>query len=137
MFGKVSKYGPVQYNNSVLTISHEVKFLGVIFSYNLTWNNYIKNITSKLNKVCKILKSLASSYWGADPKILVLLYKSLVRSHFEYGFYCFAADTKIVISLDVLQNKCLRIITGAFRSTPINAVQIECNVPPLRIRFNY
>lgn len=127
----------VQYNNCALPISPEVKFLGVLFTYNLTWNNYIKQIISKANKAYNILKSLSGSYWGADPKILLLLYKSLVRSHFEYGFYCFAADVKIVNSLDVLQNKCLRVITGAFKSTPINAMQIDCNVPPLSIRFNY
>ena len=127
----------VKYNNCALPISHEVKFLGVLFTYNLTWNNYIKHIISKANKACNILKSLSGTYWGADPKVLLLLYKSLVRSHFEYGFYCFAADVKIVNSLDVLQNKCLRVITGAFRSTPVNAMQIDCSVPPLCIRFKY
>lgn len=138
VFGKQSHNMPsVVYNNCVLSISQEVKFLGVLLSHNLSWTNYIKHIVSKANKAYNILKSLAGSYWGADPKILLLLYKSLVRSHFEYGFYCFAADTKIVNSLEVLQNKCLRLITGAFRSTPINAMQVECNVPPLRIRFQY
>ncbi|KOB77161.1 putative pol-like protein, partial [Operophtera brumata] len=138
VFGKRYNNMPIiYYNNSPLPVSLEVKFLGILFSNNLSWNNYTKHIFNKANKAYNILKSLAGSYWGADPKILLTLYKSLVRSHFEYGFYCFASDVKIVNKIDVFQNKCLRLITGAFRSTPINSMQIECNLPPIIIRFNY
>lgn len=127
----------IQYNNLPLPVSQEVKFLGVLFSHNLSWMNYTKHIINKANKAYNILKSLSGSYWGADPKILLTLYKSLVRSHFEYGFFCYAADVKIVNSINVFQNKCLRLISGAFRSTPVNAMQIECRLPPIPIRFNF
>lgn len=114
----------INYNNYPLTNLSEVRFLGVIFSHNLTWNNYLKHIMNKANKAFTVLKSLSGTYWGADPKILLTLYKSLVRSHFEYAFYCIAADKKSVNNLNIIQNKCLRLITGAFNSTPINALQI-------------
>lgn len=138
VFGKqYSNVPSVFYNKCPLSIATDVKFLGVLFSHNLSWNNYIKHLISKANKAVNILKSLSGTYWGADPKILLTLYKSLVRSHFEYGFFCFAADVKYVNNLDIFQNKCLRLITGAFRSTPIHAMQIECSLPPIKIRFNY
>lgn len=84
-----------------------------------------------------MLKSLCATSWGADPKILLILYKSLVRSHFEYGFLCFAGDDKIVNSLDKIQNKCMRTVLGAFKTSPIAAMQIEMNLPPIHLRFRY
>lgn len=138
VFGKRGSSAPVvRYNNSPLLVCNEAKFLGVIFTHNLTWKSYINHIINRANKAFNILKSLASTYWGADPKIMLILYKSLVRSHFEYGFLCFATDKVLVETLNKIQNKCLRLITGAFRSTPIGALQIECQIPPLQIRFNY
>lgn len=36
--------------------------------------------------------------------------------------------------LDIIQNKALRIISGAMWSTPINAMQCETCIPPLHFR---
>lgn len=139
VFGKrrIINMPVIHYNNMPLPVSLEVKFLGVLFSNNLSWNNYSKHIINKANKAYNILKSLSGSYWGADPKILLTLYKSLVRSHFEYGYFCYGSDVKIVNTINVFQNKCLRLISGAFRSTPISALQVECRLPPIAIRLNY
>lgn len=138
VFGKNNSLMPnVYYNNTAIPVSLETKFLGVSITHNLSWRRYIDNLTVRANKAFNVLKSLASTYWGADPKILLLLYKSLIRSHFEYGFFCFAGDNRLVDILDKIQNKSMRLITGAFKSTPINVLQIECNLPPISIRFNY
>lgn len=138
VFGKGSVIMPnVYYNNIAIPISLETKFLGVIITHNLSWKKYIDHITNKANKSLNVLRSLTSTYWGADPKILLLLYKSMVRSHFEYGFFCFAGNIKLVDTLDKIQNKCMRLITGAFKSSPINVMQVECNLPPISIRLNY
>lgn len=66
-----------------------------------------------------------------------MLYKSLVRSHFEYGFLCYAADDKLLGVLEKIQNKCMRLVTGAFRTTSIVSLQVECNLPPLAVRLSY
>lgn len=137
VFGKKCSIPRVLYNDTIIPISLEKKFLGVIMTYNLSWKKYIDYITTKANKAYNILKSLAGTYWGADPKVLLLLYKSLIRSHFEYGFLCFAHNNKLVDILNKIQNKCMRLITGAFKSTPVSAMQIECNLAPISIRFNY
>lgn len=139
IFGRKSMCLPiVLYNDIPLPISYDlIKFLGVIFTSKLSWIKYADSIITKANKAYNVLKSLCATSWGADPKILLILYKSLVRSHFEYGFLCFAGDDKIVNSLDKIQNKCMRTILGAFKTSPIAAMQIESNLPPIHIRFRY
>lgn len=128
---------PVVYNDQHLPFQTDVKFLGVTFSNNLSWKKYVDCIIYKALKAYNILQTLVKPYWGSDPKILSMLYKSLVRSHFEYGYICFASNKTLSRKLEVIQNKCLRLITGAFKSTPIHCMQKECNIPPLDIRFNY
>lgn len=137
-FGRKSVVLPVVcYRGVPLPVSYDVRFLGVIFTQNLSWGKYIDKIIARANKAFNILKSLSATYWGADPKVLLTLYKSLVRSHFEYGFFCYSDDPKIVNKLELVQNKCMRLITGAFKSTPIGALQIECKLPPISIRLSY
>lgn len=139
IFGKrlTLRVPDICYGAEKLTLSSKVKFLGVIFTQNLSWQAYVDKIVERASSAFKILKSLSATYWGADPKVLLMLYKSLVRSHFEYGFLCFAQDQKITNLLDKIQNKCMRLITGAFITSPIGALQIECNLPPIKIRFDY
>lgn len=138
VFGKTNNLIPsVYYNDICIPVSHDVKFLGVIFTHNFKWNKYVELLSTRANKANNILKSLCTTSWGADPKILLLLYKSLIRSHFEYGFLCYAGESRLVDVLEKIQNKNLRLITGAFKSTPINVMQVECKLTPLRIRFIY
>lgn len=127
----------LMYNNIPLPIVLDTKFLGVIFCHNLSWKKYADYLVAKANKAFNILKSLRGTNWGADPKILLMLYKSLVRSHFEYGFMCFASDHKIIEILEKIQNKCMRVVTGALKTTPIVSLQVECNLPPVAIRIAY
>jgi len=138
IFGKNNVNLPTLFYNSIpLPVSLDIKFLGVIFCKNLSWKKYVECITMRANKAFNILKSLAGTTWGADPKVLLMLYKSLIRSHFEYGFTCFASDSKLIDKIEKIQNKSMRLITGAFCTTPINTMQLECRLPPIGIRFSY
>lgn len=134
VFGECETDLHIYYNNSVLPIVNEVKFLGIIFTSNLSWTKYVDYLLGRANKAFNFVKSLSIA---ADPKILLMLYKSLVRSHFEYGFLCFGSDQRFVHKLEILQNHNLRCVTGAMKTTPINSLQIECNTPPINIRFQF
>lgn len=134
VFGECEIDLHIYYNNKVLPIVNEVKFLGIIFTSNLSWNKYIDYMLGRANRAFNFIKSLSIA---ADPKILLMLYKSLVRSHFEYGFLCFGSDQRLVRKLEILQNHNLRCITGAMKTSPINSLQIECNTSPLNIRFEF
>ncbi|XP_062527025.1 RNA-directed DNA polymerase from mobile element jockey isoform X1 [Bombyx mori] len=125
------------YNDNLIPMVDEFKFLGVIFTKNLSWNKHVYDLSDRASKAFNILKPLARTSWGADPKILLMLYKSIVRSHFEYSYFCYASNSILIKKLEIIQNNSLRLITGAMKTTPIISMQVECNVPPLHLRFKF
>ena len=58
------------------------KDLGVIFQSNLKFNEHINMAANKANKIVGLIKR-SSTY--LDYSIFLILYKSLIRSHVDYG----------------------------------------------------
>lgn len=128
----------IKYNNIDIPIVNEHKFLGVILDPKLSFAKHIDYISKNALRAVNILKCLARCSWGADPTTLTMLYKSIVRSHFDYSTIAyFNCNPKLLKKLDVIQNRCLRIILGAMCSTPIRSMEVESLIEPLVIRRNY
>ena len=68
-------------NNKVLQIIHEEKDLGVLISDDLKWSNHCVQAYTKANRVLGMINRTIRS---RDKRILLSLYKSLVRPHLEY-----------------------------------------------------
>ena len=111
------------------------KLLGVIIDDKLSWQPHINDLLTKCFQALNILKSICRVWWGADPLTCLMLYKALVRSRIDYSSFLFAntADSRWK-KVERIQNSALRLILGAFPSTPIPALQAEAGVPPLRVR---
>lgn len=121
------------HNNSLNWVS-EQKFLGIYLDNKLKFENHIQQIIKKACGGLNIIRSLAGVHWGSDPKTLSMLYKSLVRSHFDYSTLAYYnCSYNLLRKLDVIQNKALRVITGAMCSTPIHIMEAEACIPPLTI----
>lgn len=78
------------------------------------------------------MKRLVTKSWSASRESLIIFYKTFIRSKIDYGsvIYSSASSTQLK-KLDTIQSAALRIATGAFRSSPIVALETETNVPPL------
>lgn len=65
------------------------------------------------------------------------VYKSIIRSRLEYGCTAFdSAKPKILNKLQVIQNMCIRLITGAYRTSPVLSLHAISGIPPLQTRRN-
>jgi ribonuclease HI len=128
----------VFYDNSKLPVNNEVKFLGLILDNKLSGISHSYYIAAKCEKILNLLRCLAGVWWGAHPFSLKLIYNALIRSILDYGTYFLEPSNLVGLKkLDCIQSKALRIITGAMKTSPINALQVECVDSPLKLRRQY
>ncbi|CAL4067567.1 unnamed protein product, partial [Meganyctiphanes norvegica] len=109
------------------------KYLGLTFDApTLTWKSHIEETCRQGTQRLNILKALAGTTWGADRALLLQIYIVFIRSKLTYGMAAVssAADSRIK-ALNRIQNAALRIALGAKNTSPITALQVEANIPPL------
>ena len=64
--------------------------------------------------------------WGADKKVLLRLYRSLIRSKLDYGCVVYGSARKSYLrKLDTIHNQGLRLALGAFKTSPINSLYVD------------
>ncbi|GBL72884.1 RNA-directed DNA polymerase from mobile element jockey [Araneus ventricosus] len=124
-----------QLNGSPIPIVQETKFLGIVFDTKLTFRSHIKHLKTKCIRNLNIMKVLSSTSWGADKVSLMRIYRSLVRSKLDYGVPVYGSAAKSTLKmLDPLHHQGLRIVTGAFRTTPIPSLHVISGEPSLELR---
>uniref|UniRef100_A0A1B6C2K7 Uncharacterized protein n=1 Tax=Clastoptera arizonana TaxID=38151 RepID=A0A1B6C2K7_9HEMI len=115
-----------------------VKFLGINFHTNLNWTTHLKEIIVKCENPIRTISCLRRTWWGADPAMLLNLYKSLVQSRLEYGSFIFNdLSNKQIEEIIKIQVKGLRAALGYMMSTPNNVILAEAKVIPIHIRQKY
>lgn len=128
----------VKLSDLPIPIKKQAKFLGVILDDKLTGLPHCDYLVAKCEKQLNVLRCLTGVWWGSHPYNLKLLYNAIIRSTIEYATFLLSPILKSGLKkLECLQSKALRIVTGAMKSSPINALQIECSDPPLNLRLQY
>ena len=106
------------------------RLLGVILDRQLTFGPHVKSLKEKINSKCRILAALSNTTWGWRKNSLLKVYNTHIRSILDYSasaWQPWISDTNRK-ALDTLQNKALRLITGQYRSTPLEALRLEAGV---------
>lgn len=75
----------LEFNESVIQKSDQIKILGMIFDKRLTWKFHFDYTRSRTLKASNILQILNNKNNGLSRKLLLRLYKSYVRPIIEYG----------------------------------------------------
>ena len=118
-----------------IPVQDQARFLGIIFDKKLTFIPHIKDLRVRCQKALNALKILSHPEWGGDSKHLLHLYISLVRSRLDYGCQVYgSAKPHVLKMLDPVQNQGLRLALGAFRTSPVESLQAEANIPSLTLR---
>ena len=124
-------------NQQPIPIVTESKFLGVIFDKKLSFIPHLQNLRTKCMKTLNLLKVVSHKDWGGDSSTLLKLYRTLIRSKLDYGSIVYGSARKSYLQmLDPIQNLSLRLCLGAFRTSPVESLQVEANEPPLSFRRN-
>jgi hypothetical protein len=113
-----------------------VKFLGLHLKSNLDWEEEINAIVSKCENPMKMVNCLKHTWWGADPEILIRLYKALTRSRMEYGAFSFhELKKKQAQKPEKIGYRKIRGALGYRSSTPTNVMLAEAEEIPIFTRF--
>ncbi|CAG5133668.1 unnamed protein product [Candidula unifasciata] len=125
----------LKFNNDAVPRSNTPTFLGVKLDSRLTWKHHILETNKKAMRKQGVMKKLAGTTWGADSCILKQVYTGTVRPTLEYASssWITAAHSNKQI-LDKTQNRSLRTILGAIKSTPIVEMEKAANIIPLEER---
>lgn len=116
-------------------IKKSIKILGILFDSKNTWIPHLKTIRKESLIRINTLKCFAHKSWGSHSSSLLQIYKALILSKLEYNSFLFIkAKASALKMIDVVHNTGLRLVTGAFRSSPIISVLNIAGVTPLDIR---
>ena len=122
-------------NGHKIPIVNQVKFLGVIFDKKLTFLPHIKYVKDKCLKALNLLKVVSGTEWGGDRKVLLRLYRSVIRSKLDYGSIVYGSARKSYLQiLDPIAHQGLRLALGAFRTSPVESLLTEANELPLNLQ---
>ena len=116
----------------------EIRVLGVWVDSKLQWKEHVKRAASKGAAAYEAMSRITASTWGPSMKRSRLIYAATVRPVLLYGAATWAvrdngepAAESLIRPLKQVQNKCIRRVAGAYKRTPIAAVEREAEIPPL------
>ena len=115
----------------------ETKFLGVIFDRKLSFVPHLKYVKKRGLNALNILKVIGNTEWGADRKVMLRLYRSLVRSKLDYGCIVYGSARKSYLQmLDPIHNQGLRLCLGAFRTSPVESLYVDACLGARRAKLS-
>lgn len=118
---------PLTLSGGIVPRVHEARFLGVIFDDKMSWLPQTNKVAKKMSSRIPFLRSVAAKSWGSHPMTLIRTYQALIRSVSDYAAGIWDPATKKAWKIiQTKQNEALRICIGAMKSTPINALTVEC-----------
>ena len=95
--------------------------------------------SSHLTFTSRFHVTLSNSIRGMHQTHARRIYIGAILPIATYGLGTFwkSKSGRILNTMTLMQNKCLRMITGAFRTTNISALEIEASIPPIELWMDY
>ena len=120
---------------TILPVEESAKFLGLWWDSHLSFKKHISLLKTQCKEALNLIRVVAHLKWGGDRDTLLMLYRAIVRSKFDYGciVYGTASNTNLR-QLDSIHNSGLRLALGAFCTSPVSSLYTEANEAPLEER---
>lgn len=129
---------PIVVEEESITISKEVKYLGVILDQKLNWNKHIQHVKQKAARALWTSSRYCGRTWGISPELMLAMYQMTVRPIITYAAWIWwpKVDQKGTINkLTTLQRYACLSITGAMCTTPTAAMEAILGLIPIHIHI--
>ena len=101
----------------------------------LSLKKHISVLKTQCKEALKLIRVAAHLKWGGDRDTL-MLYRAIVRSELDHGcIVCGTASNTDLWQLDSIHNSGLRLVLGAFCSSPVSSLYTEANEASLEERW--
>ena len=120
-------------NGRALPFNPTPKFLGIKYDRMFSFAEQVKVASSALVQGCRMLTALAGSDWGWKSDLLRRVFSTATLSASDY---CAAGwqpwlSVAGVKKLTQSRNRCLRVISGQYSSSPEESLRLEVGVPSM------
>lgn len=129
---------------NVIKPKEEIRILGLQFDSKLNWKAHLKKIQRKMTTQKLALSRLTASTWGASMLKARTIFKAVVRPAITYASSIWRSPEGLTTHLKrlenklrIIQNSCLRTVSGAYKATPIRVLEAESFIEPLAMHMNY
>jgi hypothetical protein len=103
-----------------VTTSDQVCYLGLHFNHKLAWDKHVTVVAMRTKGTIKSLQLLSNSVRGLDHGSWHTAFNTICIPALTYGSpIWFRGQKRLIKTLQTVQNTAVRVITGAFRSTPL------------------
>ena len=125
----------VRIGNTLLPVEESTKFLGLWWDSHLSFKKHISVLLTQCKEALNLIRVVAHLKWGGGRDTLLMLYRAIVRSKFDYGciVYGTASNTNLR-QLDSVHNCGLILALGAFCTSPVSSLYTEANEAPVEER---
>ena len=126
----------IYFNNNPIEQVSSQKHLGMILDAKLNFQEQIKNLLTKVNKIIGLLRKLQNILPRGS---LLTIFKSFLRPHLDYGDVIFDQSFKNTFhqKIDSIQYNAALAITGAIRGSSREKLYQELGLEPLQQRRWY
>ena len=124
------------------------KYLGIILDQHLNWGPQLAQVRGKGSKWAAQIRRLARPSWGLTPKAAKKLYVSIALPRILYGIdiWCTLLHGKnarggrkgsvnVIKKLMTVQCTGTLAITGGFRTSPTNSLDVHAGMLPIDLRI--
>ena len=120
-----------------VTATHRLRYLGFFLDHKLRWEHHVNIMCNRARATIKALQLLGNSVRGLDFAQWRLAYNAICLPVLTYGcqLWYTGKQKKLAHKLQVVQNEGIKLIAGAFRTTPREPLQQLFNVLPMDLRL--
>ena len=123
------------FDNTEVSNVENHRHLGITLTQDMSWQRHIDDITARANKRLDVLCRLS---YQLDRNTLATLYCSFIRPVLEYGDTLYNGCTlQQSNSIEQVQKRAARIITGCIRGTPTRLMYNELGWTTMKERRDF
>lgn len=134
----------INFDNTIIDPSTNIRILGLQIDSKLRWGPHIAQIKTRAISQTKAISCLTGSTWGATFNKCRTIYNMVIRPMITFAAPIWhnpqelsQPNKPLVKKLAVLQNDCLRKITGAYKATSIPILEAESMTAPMDIHLDH